>query len=84
VLSGITPTQGGVVFAGDMNGNAYAFDADTGKLLWQQKFDGAIGGGLISYAVGGKQRIAVISGTITQVFSLEAPKGNAKITIFGF
>jgi alcohol dehydrogenase (cytochrome c) len=84
VLSGITPTQGGVVFAGDMNGNAYAFDADTGKLLWQQKFDGAVGGGLISYAVGGKQRIAVISGTITQVFSLEAPKGNAKITIFGF
>jgi alcohol dehydrogenase (cytochrome c) len=84
VLSGITPTQGGIVFAGDMNGNAYAFDADTGKPLWQQKFDGAVGGGLISYAVGGKQRIAVISGTITQVFALEAPKGNAKITIFGF
>lgn len=42
-----------------------------------------MGGGLVSYAVGGKQRVAVVSGTITQVFALEAPKGNAKITIFG-
>jgi alcohol dehydrogenase (cytochrome c) len=84
VLSGITPTQGGIVFAGDMNGNVYAFDAASGKVLWQTKFDGAPGGGLISYAVGGHQRVAVISGTITQVFALEAPKGNAKITIFGF
>ena len=84
VLSGITPTKGGLVFAADMNGNMYAFDAKTGKTLWQTKFDGAPGGGLISYAVGGHQRVAVISGTTTPVFALQAPKGNGKITIFGF
>ncbi len=83
MLAGVTPTKGGIVFTGDMNGNAYAFDADNGKVLWTQKFDGAVGGGLVSYAIGGKQRVAVISGTNTVVFNLEAPKGNAKITIFG-
>lgn len=33
VVSGITPTAGGVVFAGDIGGNLYALDAGTGKVL---------------------------------------------------
>jgi len=36
VLSGITPTKGNVVFAGDMDEHAYAFDAATGAVLWRQ------------------------------------------------
>ena len=82
VLSGVTPTKGGLVFAGEMNGNAYAFDAATGKALWQAKSDGALGGGLITYMVDGHQRVAVVSGTNTFVFPL-SPKGNAKIVVFG-
>jgi alcohol dehydrogenase (cytochrome c) len=82
VLSGVTPTKGGLVFAGDMNGNAFAFDSATGKKLWQTKFDGAPGGGLITYMVDGHQRVAIVSGTNTFVFPL-SPKGNAKIVIFG-
>ena len=83
VLAGVTPTKGGLVFSGDMNGNAYAFDAETGKKLWSANFDGAVGGGLITYAVGGHQRVAIVSGTNTFVFPLSPQKGNAKITIFG-
>jgi len=82
VLSGVTPTKGGLVFAGDMGGNAFAFDAATGKQLWHIQLDGAPGGGLITYAIEGHQRLAIVSGTNSQVFDL-APKGNAKITIFG-
>ncbi|HXQ50170.1 MAG TPA: PQQ-binding-like beta-propeller repeat protein [Stellaceae bacterium] len=82
VLSGVTPTKGGLVFFGDMNGNAFAFDDATGKKLWQTKFDGAPGGGLITYMVDGHQRVAIVSGTNTIVFPL-APKANGKITIFG-
>jgi alcohol dehydrogenase (cytochrome c) len=82
VLSGITPTKGGVLFAGDMDGHLFGFDKKTGKVLWQTQLDGAPGGGLISYAVNGKQRVAVISGTNSLVFGL-SPKGNAKIVIFG-
>jgi alcohol dehydrogenase (cytochrome c) len=82
VLSGITPTKGGLVFAGDMSGNAFAFDAATGKQLWTTKLDGAPGGGLITYMVGGHQRVAIVSGTNSPVFDL-ALKGSAKIVIFG-
>jgi alcohol dehydrogenase (cytochrome c) len=82
VLSGITPTKGGLVFAGDMNGNAFAFDAATGKQLWHVQLDSAPGGGLISYTVEGHQRIAIVSGTNSPTFDL-APKGSAKIVIFG-
>ena len=82
VLSGVTPTKGGLVFAGDMNGNAFAFDAATGKILWQTKFDGAPGAGVVTYTVGGHQRVAMVSGTNTFVFPL-SPKGSAKIHIFG-
>jgi len=31
VQSGVAPTAGGVVFFGDMGGNLYALDADTGR-----------------------------------------------------
>lgn len=82
VLSGVTPTKGGLVFAGDMNGNAFAFDAATGKKLWDTKFDGAPGGGIVTYTAAGHQRVAIVSGTNTFVFPL-SPKSNGKITIFG-
>ena len=51
VQSGVTPTAGGVVFFGDMGGNFYALDANTGDKLWGQKIGGAIGGGVITYEV---------------------------------
>ena len=49
VQSGVTPTAGGVVFFGDMGGNFYALDANTGDKLWGQKIGGAIGDGVITY-----------------------------------
>lgn len=82
VLSGVTPTKGGLIFAGDMSGNAFAFDAATGKQLWHVQLDGAPGGGLITYTVEGHQRIAIVSGTNSPVFDL-APKGSAKIIVYG-
>ncbi|HWW87343.1 MAG TPA: PQQ-binding-like beta-propeller repeat protein, partial [Vicinamibacterales bacterium] len=45
VLSGVTPTKGGLVFAGDMDKHAYAFDAATGSVLWRAELPGAPGGG---------------------------------------
>jgi alcohol dehydrogenase (cytochrome c) len=81
VLSGITPTKGGLVFAGDMDKHAYAFDAGTGKILWRMELPGAAGGGMITYLVGGKQYVAVITGMRSQVFPVSP--SSAKIVIFG-
>jgi alcohol dehydrogenase (cytochrome c) len=81
VLSGITPTKGGLVFAGDLGGHAWAFDAESGKILWQTELPGAAGGGVISYLAGGKQLVAYIAGTRSPVFPVAT--ASAKIVIFG-
>jgi alcohol dehydrogenase (cytochrome c) len=81
VLSGITPTKGGLVFAGDMDKRAYAFDATTGEVLWRTDLPGAPGGGVITYSIGGKQYVAFVAGTRSRVFPVSA--ASAKIVIFG-
>jgi len=81
VLSGITPTKGGLVFAGDMDKHAYAFDAENGRVLWRAELPGAPGGGIVTYLVDGKQRVAFVVGTRSQVFPVSA--ASAKIVVFG-
>ena len=81
VLSGITPTKGGLVFAGDMDKHAYAFDAGTGSVLWRADLPGAPGGGVITYMIDGKQCVAFVAGTRSNVFPVSA--SSAKIVVFG-
>jgi len=81
VLSGITPTKGGVVFAGDMDKHAYAFDAATGNVLWRAELPGSAGGGVVTYIVEGRQNVAFVAGTRSGVFPVSA--SSAKIVIFG-
>jgi alcohol dehydrogenase (cytochrome c) len=71
----------GLVFAGDMDKQAYAFDAESGKILWQTSLPGAPGGGVISDLVDGKQRVAFVAGTRTTV--LPVSPASAKLVVFG-
>lgn len=64
VVAGITPTAGGVIFAGDLLGNFYVFEASTGKILQTRKLDSGLAGGIITYAVDGKQYVAATVGNI--------------------
>jgi alcohol dehydrogenase (cytochrome c) len=80
VLAGITPTAGGLVFAADITGTAYAFDAMSGKVLWTTQVDGATGGGIITYAIDGIQRVAFVAGTNSPVWPVG--KKSAKIVVF--
>src|SRR5690606_17629068 len=55
-------TAGGVVFWGDIMQRLHAFDAESGELLWESEPLGApIQTSTITYAVDGKQYIAVIN-----------------------
>ncbi len=47
-------------------GNFYVLDTTDGRKLWGQNIGGAIGGGVITYAVNGTQKIAVAKG-LTEV-----------------
>ncbi len=59
----VLATGGGLVFAGGTNDRQFrAFDARTGDELWQQKTNSGVIGVPVSYAVDGRQYIAVVSG----------------------
>lgn len=61
-IAGMTTTAGGLVFTGQLTGEAVALDLRDGKVLWRDRTNNAIGGGVVTYAVGGKQYVAVAAG----------------------
>jgi alcohol dehydrogenase (cytochrome c) len=58
----VVTTAGGLVFWGDLNRRFFAFDAESGKALWQTILGGSISVSTISYGVNGKQYVAVMTG----------------------
>jgi alcohol dehydrogenase (cytochrome c) len=62
LVAGVTATAGGLVFTGDLEGRVLALDAESGSKLWEGRTGQPVGGGVVSYGVGGRQYIAVASG----------------------
>ena len=81
IQSGVTPTAGGVVFFGDMGGNFYALDANSGGKLWGRKIGGAVGGGVITYDTGKGERVAAATGLTEILWPTEIT--SAKVVILG-
>ena len=55
-------TAGDLLFWGDLNRRFRAFDADTGKVLWEVPVGGMVIASTITYAVNGKQYVAIFTG----------------------
>jgi alcohol dehydrogenase (cytochrome c) len=81
IVAGVTPTASGLVFNGDLAGNFYAFDAGTGNRLYTYATGGAIAGGVITYAVRGRQYVATTSGNVSRTTFQTA--GSPTIIVFG-
>ena len=64
----MTVTSRGVLFTGDLNNDFLVLDAKTGDVLYRFNTGGSIGGGVISYALDGKQYVAATSGTVSAFF----------------
>ena len=62
MVGGALATAGGLVFTGEGNGRFDAFDAENGKLLWHHKANYGVNAPPVSYAVNGKQYVAVAAG----------------------
>jgi alcohol dehydrogenase (cytochrome c) len=82
-------TAGGLVFHGDMSRRFRAFDAATGKKLWETILGGNVSVSTISYAVNGKQYICVMTGDnlkvpelAAEVPELKTPRGHNAIYVF--
>ncbi len=55
-------TAAGVVFGGDWDRHVYAYDAASGKILWQTRLSTSAQGFPITYLARGKQYVAVPAG----------------------
>jgi alcohol dehydrogenase (cytochrome c) len=58
-LTGVVSTAGGVAFAGDLDRMFRAFDASTGRVLWETRLPAAVQGFPLTFTVAGKQYLAV-------------------------
>ncbi len=82
-------TAGDLIFHGDMNRRFRAFDAATGKMLWESVLGGNISVSTITYAVNGRQYVCVMTGDNLKVPELSAevpeiktPRGHNAIYVF--
>ncbi len=82
-------TAGDLVFHGDMNRRFRAFDAYTGKQLWEGIVGGHVSVSTISYAAGGKQYVAIMTGDgmldgslLNETPEIKPPRGANSIVVF--
>ena len=83
-------TAGDLVFWGDMTGTMFAFDADNGEILWDAQLAGIIQTSTITFAVDGKQYLAVLtgdgaagtSGPLSVIKELKPVRGHNSINVF--
>ena len=69
--AGLLATAGGLVFTGDAQGYLIAFDDRTGKVLWKFQTGASVHAPPISYAVDGKQYVAIVAGESIIAFTLK-------------
>ena len=58
----LVATGGGLIFGGDSNGRFQAFDDETGEVLWEINLGSSVSGYPITFAVDGRQYVAVNTG----------------------
>ena len=61
-LTGVLSTAGGLAFVGDLDRRFRAFDVQTGEELWRARLGTSVQGFPISFAIEGRQYIAVSTG----------------------
>ena len=89
-VSGALATGGGLVFAGTVDRRFKAFDAQTGKELWDTGVDNAPASYPVTYSVGGRQYVAVATNegfvhtqAMAQVQHLRVPpNGGATLWVY--
>ena len=76
MIGGALATAGGVVFAGEANGDFKAYDSNSGDILWSFNAGAGVNAPPSAYMVGDKEYIAVGAGGNAQI---DAKRGNAII-----
>ena len=80
MLAAVTTTSADLVFTGELTGDFLALDAKTGKVLNRFNTGGAMNGGVVTYAINGKQYVAAASGSASGFW--QVPAGSSTIIVF--
>jgi alcohol dehydrogenase (cytochrome c) len=80
MLAAVATTSGDVIFTGEMTGDFLTLDAKTGKVLYRFNTGGAMNGGVVTYAINGKQYVAATTGSATGFWG--AAPGSSTIVVF--
>jgi alcohol dehydrogenase (cytochrome c) len=81
MLAAVTVTAGDVLFTGELTGDFHAIDARSGRTLYTHNLGLPIGGGVVTFAVGGTQYVAVSAGAVSSSFPV-AYRAPASVTVF--
>ena len=80
LLAAVTTTSGDLVFAGELTGDLIVLSARTGKVLYRFNVGGPMNGGLVTYAINGKQYVAAVTGSASGFW--RAAPGSSTIIVF--
>ena len=61
-LTGVLSTGGGLAFVGDLDRKVKAVDVETGEVVWETRLATSVQGFPITYAVDGRQYVAIPTG----------------------
>ena len=81
MVAAVTTTAGNVVFTGELTGDFLTLDARTGDVLYRFNTGGPMGGGIATYATGGRQYVAAASGSPSN-FWVDRNPGSPTIFVF--
>ena len=81
MLAAVTATSTDLLFTGELGGDFLVLDARDGTVLYQHNTGGAMNGGIVTYQIGGKQYVAVTSGSANGRL-WRTPAGSASVIIF--
>jgi alcohol dehydrogenase (cytochrome c) len=80
MLAAVTTTSAELIFTGELTGDFIVLDARDGTVLYRFNTGGPLNGGVITYAIEGRQYAAAMSGNAT--FFWKAPPGSATVVLF--
>ena len=81
MMGGALSTAGGVVFTGNLSGDALALDATNGNVVWRFHMGGGVRSQPIAYEIDGQSYVAIGSGSFATMDSFgggpnNTPEGN--------
>lgn len=80
MLAAVTTTSASLVFAGELTGDLIALDAVSGKVLYRYYTGASLSGGIVTYAINGKQYVAAMSGSASGFW--QAPPAASSVVVF--